>query len=270
MAADGTIEITSLAYRTEAMLLGLSGSELTDRGDYVVVRTPRNPGFWWGNYLLFRTGFGAGDAATRVETFRVEFPDAKHVAIGVDTTDGVVGVEHELHALGLELERNTVMTAGRPQLRAPGRPNTDATYRLLADDTDFTQLLSLTMAVNVSESRDQKDFTRKKIEAERAVAEAGHAAWFGAFDGGLLTASLGLVFDERGVARFQNVQTHPDHRERGLASTLVHRASTYGLTELGAHTLVMVADPEYLAIRVYRALGFADTEIQLQLTKPAP
>jgi predicted GNAT family acetyltransferase len=60
------------------------------------------------------------------------------------------------------------------------------------------------------------------------------------------------------------VQTHPDDRGRGIASTLVHRASEYGLTELRAHTLVMVADPDYLAIRIYRALGFADTEVQLR------
>ncbi|HTF07638.1 MAG TPA: GNAT family N-acetyltransferase, partial [Asanoa sp.] len=68
----------------------------------------------------------------------------------------------------------------------------------------------------------------------------------------------------------QTVQTHPDDRGRGIASTLVHRASTYGLTALRARTLVMVADPEYLAIRLYRALGFNDTETQLQLTVPAP
>jgi len=29
----------------------------------------------------------------------------------------------------------------------------------------------------------------------------------------------------------------------------------------------MVADPEYLAIRIYRALGFSDNETQLQFTK---
>jgi predicted GNAT family acetyltransferase len=78
------------------------------------------------------------------------------------------------------------------------------------------------------------------------------------------------VPDGQGAARFQSVQTHPDARGQGLASTLVHRASTYGLNELGAGTLVMVADPEYLAIRIYRALGFTDTETQIQLTKPAP
>jgi predicted GNAT family acetyltransferase len=66
------------------------------------------------------------------------------------------------------------------------------------------------------------------------------------------------------------VQTHPDARGKGLASTLVYRASTYGLGELGAKTLVMVADPDYLAIRIYRAVGFTDTETQVQLLIPAP
>jgi hypothetical protein len=30
----------------------------------------------------------------------------------------------------------------------------------------------------------------------------------------------------------------------------------------------MVADPEYLAIRLYRALGFSDGETQVGLSKP--
>ena len=35
--------------------------------------------------------------------------------------------------------------------------------------------------------------------------------------------------------------------------------------------LVMVADPDYLAIRIYRALGFTDGETQVQLTRtPTP
>ena len=44
----------------------------------------------------------------------------------------------------------------------------------------------------------------------------------------------------------------------------MHAASRWALDELGAHTLVMVADPDYLAIRIYRAVGFTDTETQLQ------
>ncbi|HEY0687746.1 MAG TPA: GNAT family N-acetyltransferase [Kribbella sp.] len=260
------MEITSLGYRTDLMLLELSGSELTDHGEYVVVRTPANPSYWWGNYLLFRTAFALGDTASRLELFHDELPDAKHVALGIDSVDGIAGVEDELVAAGLEIERSTVMTASR--VKEPTRPNTEAAYRSLRSDEDWEQLFELTMAATWAEFPDYADFTRKKVAAERVLVEAGHATWFGAYAGDRLQASLGLVSDGTGVARFQNVQTHPDDRGRGLASTLVHQASTYGLTELDVHTLVMVADPQYLAIRLYRSLGFSDSETQLELTKP--
>jgi hypothetical protein len=44
--------------------------------------------------------------------------------------------------------------------------------------------------------------------------------------------------------------------------------SRYSFDELGVHTLVMVADPDYLAIRVYRSVGFAETESMLQAERP--
>ena len=43
----------------------------------------------------------------------------------------------------------------------------------------------------------------------------------------------------------------------------MHQISRFGFADLGAETLVMVADPEYLAISVYRSVGFADTEVQI-------
>ena len=43
----------------------------------------------------------------------------------------------------------------------------------------------------------------------------------------------------------------------------------YAFDERGARTLVMVADPDYLAIRVYRSVGFDDTEVQTQLIQQA-
>ena len=263
------VDISSLGYRTDLKLLELAGSELTDRGEYVVVRTPGNPGFWWGNYLLFRSPFTAVGVADRLALFGSEFPEAKHVAFGIDSVDGVVGAEDELAAAGFDLERNTVMTAS--QVTEPARPNEVAQYRFLASNDDWEQLTGLALATASQEvDAGYEEFNRLRTQACRGLVESGCAVWFGAFEGERLLASLGLVPDGQGAARFQSVQTHPDARGQGLASTLVHRASTYGLNELGAGTLVMVADPEYLAIRIYRALGFADTETQIQLTKPAP
>jgi ribosomal protein S18 acetylase RimI-like enzyme len=263
----GSVEIKSLGYRTDLLLLELSGSVFRDAGEYVVVRTPDNPGFWWGNFLLYRTPFAPGDAKTRLETFRQEFPAAQHVALGIDSVDAEIGAEDELAAAGFDIERSVVMTAS--EVVAPRRPNEESTYRLLGSDDDWEQLVQQSLATaDMEVDEGYVLFTRRKLAAKRKLVEAGHGKWFGAFDGDRLQSSLGLMFDGKGLARFQNVQTSPEDRGRGLASTLVHRASTYGLTEGGARTLVMVADPEYLAIRIYRALGFNDTETQLQFTVP--
>ncbi len=223
------MEIESLGYRTDPLLLKLGGSEFKDTGEYVVVRTPDNPGYWWGNFLLFRTPFAPGDLENRLAAFHAEFPAANHVALGIDSVDGLAGAEDELVAAGFEVARDVVMS-----------------------------------------SDGYIDFSRRKLESRRALVAEGHGKWFGAFAGERLQSSLGLMFDGKGLARFQNVQTHPDDRNQGIASTLVHRASTYGLGEGGAKTLVMVADPDYLAIRLYRALGFSDTETQLQLQLALP
>lgn len=259
------MRIANLGYRTDLMLLTLGGSELDDRGDHVVVRTPGNPTYWWDNYLLFGTAFGPGDVARRIAVFEAEFPAAEHVALGIDTTDGVPGADDELTAAGFEIERNTVMSA--TEVLSPARPNTDATIRQLRSDDDWDQVLALGLVVNQLDVPGHADFAARRSEANRRLTLDGHGAWFGAFGGDRLRSSLGLVSDGSGVARFQDVQTHPDARNRGLAGTLVHHASTYGFDELGSGTLVMVADPGYLAIRIYRALGFSDNETQLQFTR---
>ena len=67
-----------------------------------------------------------------------------------------------------------------------------------------------------------------------------------------------------GLARFQSVETHPSFRGRGLAGTLLHHVGSFGLGDRGARTLVIVADPDDTAIRLYEAVGFRATETTLQ------
>ena len=44
--------VRSLGYRTDLMISAING-EVTDRGDYLVIRTPSNPTYYWGNFLLY-------------------------------------------------------------------------------------------------------------------------------------------------------------------------------------------------------------------------
>jgi ribosomal protein S18 acetylase RimI-like enzyme len=256
------MDIGSLAFRTDLAMLEHSGSLVEDRGTHLVVRTPDNPTFWWGNFLFLAAApHDVAEARKWLDRFETEFPEARHRTFGVDGTDGTRADLAPFAELGLDLDVSSVMTA--TEVHEPPRPNTSATYRTLEDDDDWQQQVELDRA-GEDPGTHSLAFVTARAAAERRLVDAGYGAWWGAFEDGRLLASMGLFTASPGLARFQNVKTHPDTRGRGLAGTLVHRVSRFGFEELAARTLVMVADPEYLAIRIYRSVGFAETERQLQ------
>ena len=257
------MDVRSLAYRTDLALLRLAGSEIDDRGTHIVVRTPDNPGFRWGNFYLLAHPPGADEVDDVIAAYDADFADSSHRAFGIDGTESYGAALDPLVGLGLEPDTSTVMTA--TSVHPPPRPNAEAVYRRLSSDDDWAQRVEVSIAVDGDETDQERylAFITRRAQAERRLAEAGHGAWWGAFVDGRLASLMGLVDAGDGLARYQSVETHPELRGRGLAGTLVHRVATYGFDELGARTLVMVADPEYLAIRVYRSVGFTDTEVQI-------
>jgi ribosomal protein S18 acetylase RimI-like enzyme len=256
------MEVRSLGYRTDLAILALEGSQVDDRGDHVAIRTPGNPDYWWGNFLLLRDlkpGSGSGWMAR----FAAEFPDARHVALGLDETDAGTVDPGEL--AGMTMERNAVLTAA--SVHAPPHPNTDAVFRTLEGDADWRQSLELTTALYAGEPGGDTGFLTARLAATRALTEAGRGVWFGAFLDGALVSQLGLITCKKGLARYQSVETHPAARRRGLAGTLVWHASATTLTT-DPRTLVMVADPNDAAISVYCSVGFSVTESQLSFIRP--
>jgi ribosomal protein S18 acetylase RimI-like enzyme len=261
------VDVRSLAFRTDLALLARSGTEIDDLGDHLVIRTPRNPAFWWGTFLLLAQVPPAQDTDAWLDRFAIEFPAAEHIAIGFDGVDGQVEDLAAFSRRGLRCEAAAVMTAAA--VHEPPRPNRSATYRELRSEEDWSQSVDLRVICrDEHEEPNFMEFATRKVESNRALVRGGHGAWFGAFVDGVLVSQMGLFSASPGLARFQTVETHPDFRGRGLAGTLVHHVSRYGFTELKAHTLVMVADPDYLAIRVYRSVGFTDSERQLQAEQP--
>lgn len=263
------MQVTSLGYQTDLALLRLGGSEIDDRGDHIAVRSPHNPSHWWGNFLLLPSPPTADDADRWLEAFAKEFPEAGHIALGFDGVDDTTDALSPFARRGLRAEGQTVMTA--TTVHPPRRPNHDAEYRALASDQDWGQLVDLRMSCIDPglEPRAYHAYSVASVKTIRSLVDAGHGAWFGAFEDGRLLSGMGLFRAGTGLARFQSVETRPDARGRGLAGTLVHHVSGYGFRDLGARTLVMVADPDYPAIRIYRSVGFAATETQLQAEKPS-
>ena len=256
------MQVRSLGYQTDLMLRRLAGAEVVDRGDHLVVRTPENPFFYWGNFLLIDPP--EAESERWLDVFAAEFPDVQHVAIGVDGVAGDTGDVSGLLAAGLEIEINVVLTA--EQLKPPAR-EAAAEIRPLVSDADWEQMVAVRLDVDDDRSAHHREFVeRKAVEARRLMAQ-GHGEYFGAFVDGVARASLGIVTDGRGLARYQAVETHPDHRRKGLASAMLVAAAEAALTRLRATTLVIAADPDYVAVDLYRALGFDDSERQVQLQR---
>jgi hypothetical protein len=256
------MQVTSLGFQTDLALRALEGAEVTDRGDYTVVRSPDNPAFWWGNFLLLAGWPEPGTGDAWLARFAAEFPQAGHLALGVDAGREPAQVPAEFLAAGLEFERATVLSCAAVQ--PPPRLNTEAEFRRLESD-DWEQSRDL----GIRCYGDGGPYLERRVGARRRLTQSGRAAWFGAFTDGRLLSQLGVCDAGGGLARYQDVETDPGARRRGLAGTLVWRAGVYAAGAFGAGTLVIVADPAEEAIRVYRACGFADAQGQFSFQRAA-
>ena len=263
------MRVTSLGLATDVALRVLEGAEVSDRGGYLVVRSPDNPEFWWGNFLILPGRPEPGSAVAWLARFAAEFPAARHVALAVDAAGPVpaepaIPVPADFPAAGLEAERSTVLTAA--SVTPPPRPAEQAGIRPLKSDADWQA--SLDLGVRCFGAEGSQEYLIRRNAARRRLIRAGRGAWFGAFGGGRLLAQLGVCDAGDGRARYQDVETDPAARRRGLAGTLVWHAGLYAHEVLGAARLVIVADPGAEAIRVYRSCGFADAETLVTFERP--
>jgi len=243
----------SPGWATDVAILELTGSQVTDRGDHLVVRTPGNPDYHWGNCLLVTDRATVDDAERWTSVFAAEFPDASWFAAGLPA------MPHDAQAWAgrdVELEQLDVLTTATGPASAPLADG--YTVRQLAgDDWDLVAARDIAENARTGEYDEavHERFVHGTIASRRALCEQGLAAFFGAFAGEALVAGLGIVRCGA-LARFQDVRTDPTHRRRGLASHLLGVAAAWA-GDRGCDTWVIVTESTNDAGRVYRRAGFA-------------
>ncbi len=253
------------------MVRRLAGSMITDYGRFIVVRTPQNPGFHWGNFLLFPRPPLDGELEEWIRIFAEQFPGAAHMAFGIDGTDFPEG-DRPLTDKRFLPDLSVVMTSERPPESSDAGDL--ATIRPLRSDSDWDHEHLLRLALDEEAeplTSAHLDFLQRSTDESRRLVEAGRAEYFGAFTEDRLCSVVGIASDGLGVARYQNVGTHPEFRRRGLASALLARAGAFGIDEFRARLLVIVADTDGAAARLYQAVGFVPVESQWGLAaSPVP
>ena len=258
------MNVSSLGFRTDLALLTAAGSLTEDRGTHLVIRSPENPSYFWGNFILLAQPPVPGGEREVVDAFHTEFPMADHVSIGIDGDQLSDDARAAFESAGMTVDVATVLTA--TSLSPPRE--VEAEVRPLASDEDWEARCRLSFQLYPETSEETfMTFARAKNVQERKLVTSGLGQRFGAFIDGLLVSTAGIFVTEEGVARFQSVETHSEHRRKGLAGAVVHAAGRHSLDHLGVRTLVIVADTDGEAIGLYRRLGFADSERQLMMEK---
>ncbi len=261
------MKIRSLGRLTDFIFAQFSGS-IQNKGSYTVIQTPNNPGYFWGNYIIFDRPPQQGDLGKWKTLFDKEFPcysEPQHYVFTWDTEKIAKGYIQEFLDDGFKFESAVVLTANN--LQKPPHPNQNISIRKISSDEEWEAVIKLqTLCANPELMADfYDDFKRSQINQYRKMSEARKGDWFGAFIDSKLVGDLGIFF-EGDIARYQNVGTHPDYRGQGICGTIVHAAGKIALDEYGVKTLVMEADPEYHAARIYESVGFARAETNYSLT----
>lgn len=252
----------SLGYQSELVFLNFDG-KVEDRDSYVVMRTLTNPNFFWGNLLVFNRPPEKGDYKSWVENFKKEFtdPGIYHITLAWDSVNGGVGDVSEFLENGFELEAKAVLTAS--EVVPPPKFNKDLVVKTIENQEDWQSMIELQVksAHDNLTRHEWESFYKSQSSRYQKMSEAGLGHWYGGFLNGKLVAGLG-IFHSDGVGRFQIVCTDPAYRRQRLCGTLVYKSAQHILDNGLVKTLVMCADPDYYAIKVYESVGFKQQQLE--------
>lgn len=254
--------LKSLGYKSDLIFTSFDG-EVLDRGHYMVVRTHSNPNYFWGNLLLFPAAPKKGDLARWSELFKTEFIDPRiyHMTFGWDDVTGAMGEVDPFIRAGFKVEKNVVLSAKKQDLVFPKHHNKSVVISSLQKLEDWETCIQ----VQVACARDNfpkeqwERFHRMQMSRYQKMSTAGLGRWFCAYSGDRVAACLGIYTEGR-LGRFQMVSSHPEFQRQGICATLVYESAKHAFEAMGVDTLVMIADEEYHAARIYESVGFRPTE----------
>lgn len=255
---------------TDLAIIRLSGGEIDERGDHLVVRTPANPGHYWGNYIQVLDADRVDDAEHWLGEFERELPGVRHRAFGLPVApdpDAWVGFACEAF--------ETLSSDAVPH--AAPCPGGYASRPLTALDWDAVAPYELAENARTGEHDEALyvPFIAARVVGDQALESTGRARFFGAFDeSGALVAHLGIVvcpptLGHTGLARYAHVGTAFEHRRRGLAAHLVGLAGAWA-AEHGASTWVICTETTNAAGRVYRRAGFVPDAVAYGAVRVPP
>jgi len=263
--------LRSLTWSTEFDALPLD-AVYERREDCLAVRSPSNPGHYYGNLLVFDDAPGPGDRERWEHRFDDEFggdPRVRHKTFVWDRIDGEIGHAHEEFAAhGYDLEHIVGLTADLADVRPHPRENRSVSVRMLdplegADEDLWAQMIAVQLGERDERIEEQalREHRRKRQGELRLLFRERGGGWYVALDasGQQVLAGCGLVV-HGGRVSIQAVDTAAAHRRKGICSRLLVEALHDLARRQPVGRVLIGADSEYHALGLYESLGFRRAE----------
>lgn len=255
------MKINLLSNKTDLILSKFSG-EIIDREEYTVIKTPSQPNYFWGNYLIFPKEPEKENYKKWINIYKNEFGNNPgYITFTWDT--GKEGYTEEFIQNGFSLTKLDILMAQKVDI--PPKYNKDIEVRELKYKSDWEQYIEVHINENwYLSSQSQKSFLENQRDLAKKIVKEGKGKTFGAFLGEKLVGELGIYY-EGILGRYNNVSTHQNYRRNGICSTLIYNTSKIAFETIGIKNLVVAADEEYHAGKIYLSVGFKLFEKQISL-----
>lgn len=255
------MKVNLLSHKTDLLVSEFAGN-ITDKGDYLVIKTPLRPNFFWGNYIIFPEEPGDGDYQKWTDIYKYEFDNNPgFMALTWDTSNE--GLTEEFIKNGFKLSKCEVLRA--EEFVKPQKYNNNVEIRELISENDWDQFVEVHTDDSWQFSPDTlSGFLEQLRDSAKKIVESGKGKRFGAFLDGKLIGEAGIYYDGN-IGRYNEVATHPDHRRQGVCGTLIYNTARIATESMGLKTLVMVAADSYRAAKIYKTVGFKVCEEQIEL-----
>ena len=205
-------------------------------------------------------------ATQLVELFQQHF-DCDHISIAWDSDVLLTPVTlNAFDQMGFEIDQCHGMLF--PRTAEPLMDISTSDVRQIESDEDWQRVVSL-QQIMLGERANlaDRELISKRFQRFRQLVSADNGFWFGAFSDGQLVADLGIFVCD-GIARFQQIETHPSFRRRGYCTQLLIAAIQQVRRAFGHVRIVLEAEADSDALALYRKLGFEPTEILISAFKP--
>ena len=258
---------TSLGFQSERVINHLE-SVVLERPDYRILRTPANPGYYFGNLLALKVPLHSQSMAEWQACFAQAFaqdPLVQHQTYswrpGPD--QNMTTVEAFVSA-GFDYEQMHVLAATPDSFAAPDALNLEVHLRDLTTADDWQQWLNLARLdfLHNPNPESVERYLAGKIANYRQLSAGGYGRYLGAFIDHRLIGYAGLYQLDR-LARFQSGLVLPEFENRNIAKTLLSQLVAQAPEHI--KRFVIIADAHYHATGLYQRLGFKIVERECSL-----